>query len=190
MMTATKSHLFRYAVLTMSLAVVACGSNANEPGGDLVAVSSLANLGNLAMQERASDPAAVDRALDHFDRANQLDSGHLNARFGLAWAKQVKGLPESQWRPLYEETVDEASLLTYFSLYNLAYAEQQAESYSEAIAFLQQALQVMPQRADGWLEMGRVHARLGQDTEAEAAWSRALRLDPGLKSQIDAARAR
>lgn len=186
-------------------------------------VSSLVNLGNLAMGERTSDPAALERALEHFRSGHELDPDHLDARFGLAWARHVKGLPETEWRGLYEQTVADASLLTYLSLFNLAYAEGEAGRYPEAAALLEQALRVMPERADGLVALGtnhaamrdnalavrdfqrateldpdysraffllgQAHSALGRDTEAEAAWSRALVLNPAWEERIEAARA-
>ena len=147
---------------------------------------------------------------------------HLDARFGLAWARQVKGLPESEWYGLYQQTVDDTSLLAYLSPFNLAYAEADAGGYPEAVAFLDHALRVMPERADGWLvlvtnhmamgnnarsvldfqravelapdhsraffRLGQAHHALGQDIGAEAAWSRALQLDPTWEGRIEAAR--
>ncbi len=191
---------------------------------ETVSVSSLVNLGNLAMQKRASDPAALDQALDHFRRGHELDPEHLNALFALAWARQLKGLPESEWRGLYEQTVSDTSILAYLSLFNLAVAEREAGRHLEAVAFLEQALRVMPERADGWLAsgtnhvpmgnngravldfqrateldpdssrafflLGQAHHALGQDIEAEAAWSRALQLDAAWEDPIEAARAR
>lgn len=144
-----------------------------------VAVSSLTDLGNLAMGERASDPTALDRALENFRRGNALDPKHLNARFGLAWAGQLKGLPESEWRELYHQIVSEASLLAYVSLYNMAYADQQAERHPQAIASLEHALRLMPERADGWLELGAAHLAIGKHARAVEHLGRAAKLDAG-----------
>jgi tetratricopeptide (TPR) repeat protein len=151
--------------------------NSVVPAEPSMTVSSLVNLGNLAMQERASDEAALDRALDHFTRGHELDSEHLNARFALAWARQVKGLPQSQWQALYRETVAEASILTYLSLYNLAYAEQQAGRHTDAIAMLDHALRVMPERADGWLALGTSQLTIGEHERAVMSFARATELD-------------
>ena len=150
-------------------------------------MSELANLGNLAMQERASDPAAIDRALYHYRRGNAQDPGHLTARFGLAFAAQVKGLPDSEWRGLYQKTVSDACLLAFLSLVNLAHAERQAERYPQALVLLQDAVRVMPERADGWLALARVHAALGQDAAANVAWSRGLELAPDSQTPIGSA---
>ena len=143
-----------------------------------VSVSSLANLGNLAMQERASDPAALERALDHFRRGHELDPDHLDARFGLAWARQVKGLPEAEWRGLYQQTVADTSILAYLSLFNLAYAEGEAGRYPEAVAFLEHTLRVMPERADGWLALGANHVAMGDNARAVLNFQRAAELAP------------
>ncbi len=155
-----------------------------------LAVSELANLGNLAMREVSSDPAAIDRALNHYRRGNAQDPGHLTAQFGLAFAGQVKGLPDSEWRGLYQKTVSEASLLAFLSLFNLAHAEQEAGRYPEALGLLQQAVRVMPERADGWFALARVHAALGHDAEASYARSRGNELAPGSRNPIESANAR
>ena len=143
-----------------------------------VSVSGLVNLGNLAMEKRASDPAALEQALDHFRRGHELDPNHLNARFGLAWARQVKGLPESEWRGLYERTVSDTSILAYLSLFNLAVAEREAGRHSEAIAFLEHALRVMPERADGWLALGTNQVATEDNARAVLGFQRAAELTP------------
>ncbi len=143
-----------------------------------VSVSSLANLGNLAMEERASDPAALERALDHFWRGHESDPDHLGALFGLAWARQAKGLPESEWHGLYQQTVADTSILAYLSLFNLAVAEREAGSYPEAVAFLEHALRVMPERADGWLALGTNHVAMGDNARSVLDFQRAVELAP------------
>ncbi len=134
-----------------------------------LSVSELASLGNLAMRELESDPAAIDRALYHYRRGNTQDPGHLTARFGLAFAAQMKGLPDSEWRGLYQQTASEASLLAFLSLVNLAYAEEQAERHPESLGLLQDAVRMMPERADAWFALARVHTALGQDAAADLA---------------------
>ena len=217
-----------WAIVTVAVVAWVLPRGADTPGpatptAEPVSASTLAQRGYNAMDSRQSDPAALDRALAHFERGHDLDPDHLDARFGLAWARQVKGLPESEWRELYQETVADAALLAYLSLYNLAYAERQAEENAEAVALLERALGVMPERVDGWIELGtlydamgeyaraikayrqaaeletgsarifyrlgRAQHHLGQDTEAETAWARALQLDPAWNDQIEAAKA-
>ncbi len=213
---------FAIVAVGVIVALLPRGRDTTDANEVRVSVSDLKDLGNLEMEKRASDPAAIDRALTYFERAHDLDPGHLGARFGLAWARQLKSLPETEWRGLYERTVADASLLTYYSLFNLAYAEEEAGRYAEAVGLLERALWVMPERADGWTQkarnlialgederavvdlreatelapdsarayylLGRAHRRLGNDPEAETAWTRALQLDPNWADQIEAAR--
>ena len=148
-----------------------------DRGGESASVSTLVKRGYRAMEQRESDPAAVERALADFERGYALEPDHLDARFGLAWAKQVRGLPESEWRGLYESTIGEASLLAYLSLYNLAYAEKRAGRDEAAIALLERAVQMMPERADGWLELGRAREAVGKSAEAAEAFQRAAELE-------------
>jgi tetratricopeptide (TPR) repeat protein len=213
---------FAIVAFGVVVALLARGQDSTEAVESRLAVSDLVELGHLEMEVREADPAALDRALMHFERAHDLDPDHLGARFGLAWARQLMNQPESWWRELYEQTVTDASLLTYYSLFNLAYAEQEAGRYTEAVDLLEHALRVMPERADGWTQrgrdlmtmgeheravvdlleatrlapdsarafylLGRAHSHLGNDPEAETAWTRALELDPGWTDQIEAAR--
>ncbi len=90
--------------------------------------------------------------------------------------RRVKGLPEPEWRELYEGIIGETSALAYFSLYNLGHAERQAGRYPEAVAFLEQAVRVMPDRAGGWLELGRACEDMGQGERAAEAFRRAAEL--------------
>ena len=141
-------------------------------------LSTLVERGYLIMGQRDVDPTALDRALALFERGHELDPDHLDARFGLAWASQVKGRPEAEWRELYQETVTEASLLAYLALYNLGFAETQAGRYPEAIVFLEQAVRMMPDRADGWLEIGKAYEKMEDHERAVIALQRAIDLNP------------
>jgi tetratricopeptide (TPR) repeat protein len=141
-------------------------------------VSTLVQRGYLAMDRHQTDPAALDQALADFERGHELDPDHLDARFGLAWARQVKGLPASDWRELYQDTAAEAAALAYLSLYNLAYAERQAGRNREAATLLARALAVMPERADGWTELGSLYDALGEHGRAVGAYREAAELEP------------
>jgi tetratricopeptide (TPR) repeat protein len=180
--------LLAWAVIAVVLVVIALprgrrtvphphASGPATSGETALDVPRLVRLGNNAMRERATDPAAVDRALEQFARGHQLDPGNAGARFGLAWARQVKGLPDTEWRPLYLETIDESSRLAYFSLYNLAYAERKAGRHAEAIVLLEQALRVMPDSAEGWTDLGDSRLALDQWARAAEDLQRATELD-------------
>lgn len=209
--------------LTASGADGARGASGAVMPEEPVLVTALASRGYAAMNQQASDPAALDRALAEFTRAHELDPQHFTARFGLAWARQLKGRPESEWRPLYLETVATASQLAYFSHLNLAVADREAGRFREEAAQLEQATRVAPERVGGWTRLGiayeqvderqlaveafrratevdagsargfyllgRANNQLGRSARAEAAWSRAIALDPELKDKIAADRA-
>ena len=124
----------------------------------------------------------VDSAVDHFERALELD-----AEFGLAMA----GLCTARWEQ-YDITIDSTMAEQAISICNEAarydtYAETHVALGSlyrgtgdleQAHAALERALAIEPRNADAFAARGRVFQAEGKLDAAKAEIGRAIELDP------------
>jgi len=67
---------------------------------------------------------------------------------------------------------------------NLAVEALQNERYGDSFWYLQRALELFPNIASSWVNLGVLYSRLGQPKEAESAYLYALQLDEGNKSAL------
>ncbi len=122
--------------------------------------SQLRRLAALPFQGRFLAPAPEDNLAWWEGAMRRLGKEGLAAEFALG--------------QLDAEVVGEAQLHLGFGV-----ARLQQGQLGEALEHLRKASALNPQDPLVWVEMGIVHARMGQDVEAEEALLRGIRMDPG-----------
>jgi curli biogenesis system outer membrane secretion channel CsgG/S1-C subfamily serine protease/Tfp pilus assembly protein PilF len=116
-------------------------------------------------------------AIESERRALAAVGEHAGIHARIGWYQQRLGLPddarESSQRAL---RLDPHSSGAHATLASLAIARQ---DWDAAILHLRQFLEVQPDAAAAWGDLGLVLAGAGRDEEASAAFQRSLALDPG-----------
>ncbi len=115
-------------------------------------------------------------AVASWRRAAALDPGHQDAGFNLA-----KGLTDlgraDEARTAYENLL-RLNPGHLAGLYNLANLNFRGDDFNAAAALFQCLVEQAPEHLDGWINLGMTQKALDRLDDAEAAYQRALALDP------------
>src|SRR5262249_46974068 len=119
---------------------------------------------------------AYERALRDYRKATELQPDNETATFELAeLLGRVKRFSEAvgYWEKAYQRRPRDARVLL-----GLGYCRRNLSDTKEAVVLLRRLLELHPNTAPGWAELGQAHFEEGRPVEAEDCLRRALRLAP------------
>lgn len=147
---------------------------ANVP--EQLSVDALIDKGYEAMGQATE--SAYNDAYGFFSRAQTQNSHSLHARFGVAWARNARGAPASDWYDLYVETANDALMLASYSLVNMARSKNNDGEQDAAIALYTRAANIEHDKSVGWIRLGDALLRMARYQAAISPLKRATEIEP------------
>ncbi|MBC8031907.1 MAG: tetratricopeptide repeat protein [Pyrinomonadaceae bacterium] len=128
-------------------------------------------LGDLLLRGRRFDEAEV-----YLKKSRELDANFTMSQISLGILRLGQNrLPEA--RKLLESAIASDSR-NYLGHLHYAHVLSREERYEEAITSYQQAIQLKPEVAQSYSDLGYAYLNLGRDEDAVASFKQATRLDP------------
>jgi tetratricopeptide (TPR) repeat protein len=136
------------------------------------------------LHEKKNDPMAVE----YYNTALSIDSNGIEALYGKALFHQNANeieMAQENYRKLLQVDPD-----YFFAYYNQGYIKLVMEvQYDSAAYFFTKTVEIMPNYADAWYNLGLSEQARRKNREAIKAFKEALKIDPEMhkaKKEIDA----
>jgi tetratricopeptide (TPR) repeat protein len=127
-------------------------------------------------------------ALAKFNQAHQQNPADPYAHFGRGWAVQMQGDQKSAITH-YAQALQQAQAIEASAHFNMALAHAKLGDFQSAKTHFLLASEKNPNQAQTQYWLGFVHQSLGQKTEAQDFYQKALAIDPSLsdaRARLDA----
>lgn len=182
-----------YANIYNMLGFIYCQRNAPEKAVELfrqaLSINPAYTEAQMNLAITLADMGAYDQALREYQLAKEREEAkpaalpsYAQARLANAHADLAKAYQELNLYPQAIQEYEKATTLApHFPdlHYRLARCLMEAGDEGRARAALERALEIHPAYADALIQLGLLHFRRREVTQAVAVWERALTADPG-----------
>jgi len=131
-------------------------------------------------QYYSKDLDQVDKGIEYFKRALQINPSDIRSRYLLGYAFELKGEKEKAMEEFQAGASATAAQGAIYSLplQGIARLYSQANNDEKALEYIQKAIELEPKLASSHLLLGKIYLRTGDLEKGVAALRQAVDLDP------------